>query len=208
MIQLSGDIVVASGNAGKIAELQKLFAEYPVRLRLQAEFAVQPAEETGVTFVENALLKARAASAQTGLPAIADDSGLAVDALGGAPGVRSARFALDCGSYDGTGDKDAANRKQLLTALSGVSMEDRAAHFHCALVFLRSATDPTPIIAEGRWAGEILDEERGSGGFGYDPLFLVPELQCTAAELDGVTKNTISHRGKAVKKLISALPTV
>lgn len=207
MIQLSGDIVVASGNAGKIVELKKLFADHPVNLRLQAELAVEPAEETGVTFVENALLKARAAAAQTGLPAIADDSGLAVEALGGAPGVRSARYALDCGSYDGAEDKDAANRRQLLAALCDVPKAERAACFHCAVVFLRSAADPTPLIAEGRWTGEILEEERGCGGFGYDPVFLVPELRRTAAELDAVTKNSISHRGKAVNNLLTALHT-
>jgi XTP/dITP diphosphohydrolase len=205
VVHLSGDVVVASGNAGKIAELQRLFADRPVTLHLQSEMNVVPAEETGVTFVENALLKARAAAQQTGLPAIADDSGLAVDALGGAPGVRSARYAQDAGAFGGAGDKDAANRQQLLTALEGVPDSERGACFYCALVYLRSADDPTPLIAEGRWNGIILTAERGSGGFGYDPLFLVPELDLSAAELDPSTKNSISHRGKAVQALLARL---
>ncbi len=205
MLHQSGDVVVASGNAGKIAELQRLFANRPVTLRLQSEMNVVPAEETGVTFVENALLKARAAAQQTGLPAIADDSGLAVDALGGAPGVRSARYAQDAGMFSGEGDKDAANRQQLLNALEGVPDVERGACFYCALVYLRSADDPTPLIAEGRWDGSILTAERGSGGFGYDPLFLVPELDLSAAELDAATKNSISHRGKAVQALLERL---
>jgi XTP/dITP diphosphohydrolase len=208
VIDLDGDIVVASGNAGKIAELQRLFAPWPVTLRLQSELNVVPAEETALTFIENALLKARAAAAQTGLPALADDSGLAVDALEGAPGVRSARYAEDAGSYDGDGDKDAANRRQLLHALRDVPGERRSARFYCALVYLRSADDPTPIIAEGRWEGAILSAERGSAGFGYDPLFLDPDRGLSAAELDAATKNAISHRGRAVQALLSRLRAV
>lgn len=207
-MNLNGNIVVASGNAGKIAELQRLFAQRPMTLQLQSELGVDPAAETGVTFVENALLKARAAAMQTGMPALADDSGLAVDALGGAPGVRSARYAEDGGSYDGSGDRDAANRHQLLRALRDTPASERAACFYCALVLLRSADDPTPIIAEGRWAGEILTEERGSGGFGYDPVFFVPDLGLSAAELDASTKNQVSHRGRAVQTLLARLGLV
>jgi XTP/dITP diphosphohydrolase len=204
-VKLSGEVVVATGNAGKLAEFRRLFEDWPVTLRAQSEFAVVPAEENAPSFVENAILKARAASAQTGLPALADDSGLAVDALGGAPGVRSARFAADAGSLRRGEDKDAANRRQLLVALEGVAEDARGASFHCALVFLRHAQDPTPIIAEGVWPGDILCEERGDGGFGYDPLFLLRDLGLSAAELPAMQKNCLSHRGQAVAALMARL---
>lgn len=194
---LAGDIVVASGNSGKVAELSRLLSSLPFNLRLQSELGVTPAEETGCTFVENALLKARAASEQTGLPALADDSGLAVDALGGAPGVYSARYAGDEG--------DAANNGKLLAALAGVPEDKRTAQFHCVLVLLRHAQDPTPVIAQAAWQGRILSSARGIDGFGYDPLFFVPSHGVAAAELDRDEKNRISHRGLAVAKLLKML---
>lgn len=202
---LSGDVVVASGNAGKISELARLLRDLPVTLRLQADYRVVPAEETGLTFVENALLKARAAARQAGRPAIADDSGLVVDALDGAPGIRSARFAADAGTLVAGADVDAANRRQLLQAMAGVADGERGAHFYCVLVFLRDAGDPAPLIAQGRWDGEILRAERGRGGFGYDPLFSVPGHDLTAAELEPARKNAISHRGQAVRELLRLL---
>jgi len=204
MRDLSGDVVVASGNAGKIAEFQRLLGSLPITLRLQGDLGVEPAEETGITFVENALLKARAAARQTGLPALADDSGLAVGALGGAPGVRSARFAEDAGSFTGD-DRDAANRRQLLAALEATPSDQRQAFFYCTLVFLRSADDPTPLIAEGRWHGEILAAEQGAGGFGYDALFFDPRQGLSAAELEPGVKNAVSHRGQATRALLAAL---
>lgn len=190
---IHGELVVASGNRGKIAELARIFADLPLTLRLQSELGVTPAEETGVSFVENALLKARAASAQTGLPALADDSGLAVDALGGAPGVYSARYA------DGGGD--SANNRKLLAALSDVPAAERTARFICVLVLLRHAEDPVPLIAMGQWPGRILESPRGSGGFGYDPLFEIPERGLSAAELAADEKNRISHRARAAAAL-------
>ena len=196
MLQSGTEIVVASGNAGKLAELTQIFADLPVRLRLQAEFQVVPAEETGSSFVENALLKARAASAQTGLAALADDSGIAVDALGGAPGVHSAR-------YSGAGD--AANNTKLLQALEGVPEAERGARFICVLVLLRHPADPIPLIAQGQWKGRILSAEQGDGGFGYDPLFAVEERGCSAAELSGAEKNRISHRARAATALRALL---
>ena len=202
---INGEIVVATGNAGKVAEFARLLDDWPVRLRLQGALGVIAPPETGMTFVENALLKARAAAAQTGLPALADDSGLAVDALGGAPGIRSARYAADAGTVDADEDRDAANRRQLLTAMAEVDDGQRGACFFCALVLLRHADDPTPIIAEGRWSGEILRQERGTGGFGYDPLFFVPGHNRSAAELDATEKNAISHRGIACRALLARL---
>lgn len=197
MSRIAGDVVVASGNMGKVAELGRLFAPLNITLRLQSDFAVVPAEETGLTFVENAILKARAASAQTGLPALADDSGLEVDALDGAPGVRSARYA-------GSGDT-ANNNAKLLEALHGVPDERRQARFHCVLVLLRHADDPVPLLAQGTWEGRILAAPRGGGGFGYDPLFWVPGHDASAAELDAEVKNRISHRGLAAAKMLTLL---
>jgi XTP/dITP diphosphohydrolase len=195
------EIVVASGNRGKIAELARTLAPLGVSLRPQDEFGVPEVEETGLSFVENAILKARAAAAHTGLPAIADDSGLAVDALGGAPGIYSARYA----AIDGEGAGDAANNAKLLEALADVPAGQRGAHFHCALVYLRSGDDPTPVIAEGRWPGRIREAASGDGGFGYDPLFEPAGLSVTAAELSPADKNRLSHRARASAALLEAL---
>lgn len=196
---LAGDIVVASGNQGKVAELARLFSQLPVNLRPQSDFSVVPAEETGLTFVENAILKARAVAAQTGLPALADDSGLEVDALLGAPGVRSARYA------EGSDGDDEANKRKLLDSMTDVPDGARQARFHCVLVFLRHPDDPVPLIAQGRWEGEILRQPQGNGGFGYDPLFFVPSHGVSAAELDPKIKNAISHRGFAAADMLSLL---
>ena len=189
-------VVLASGNAGKLAELDRILAPLGVELLSQAQFNVVEAEETGLTFVENAILKARAACAQTGLPAIADDSGLEVDALRGAPGIHSARYS---------GDGDAGNNLKLLDALADVPPGERTARFQCALVYLRHAQDPTPLICPGSWEGEILLEARGKDGFGYDPLFYVPQYHCSAAELDAGVKNRVSHRARACALLLAAL---
>jgi XTP/dITP diphosphohydrolase len=189
-------IVLASGNAGKLAELQRILAPLGVTLRPQSDYRVPEVEETGLTFVENALLKARAAAAHSGLPAIADDSGLEVDALRGAPGIRSARYAEG---------GDAANNAKLLEALDGVPESGRTARYQCVLVYLRHPADPTPLICNGSWEGRILAAPRGDGGFGYDPLFWVPECGCSAAELDAAEKNRISHRARASAALLEAL---
>jgi len=188
------DLVLASGNAGKLEELRQLLGATRYRLRAQSELDVADAEETGLTFIENALLKARHAARATGLPALADDSGLCVDALGGAPGLYSAR-------YGGVHGDAARNIARLLRELEGVPDTGRTARFHCALVVLRHADDPRPIIAEGSWAGRILHAPRGSGGFGYDPVFLDPENGCSAAELAPPIKHAISHRGRALALL-------
>jgi XTP/dITP diphosphohydrolase len=193
------EIVLASGNAGKLAELRELLAAAGHVLRAQSEFGIADAEETGLTFIENALLKARHASAATGLPALADDSGLCVDALGGAPGLYSARYA------GGHGDS-ARNIERLLGELRDVPDAARTARFHCALALLRSADDPRPLVAEGSWEGRILREPRGARGFGYDPVFLDPENGVSAAELDPAIKNAISHRGRALATLKLRLP--
>jgi len=195
------EIVVASGNRGKIAELARTLAPLGVSLRPQDEFGVPEVEETGLSFVENAILKARAAAAHTGLPAIADDSGLAVDALGGAPGIYSARYAAGDGERGG----DAANNAKLLEALADVPAGQRGAHFHCALVYVRSGDDPTPVIAEGRWPGRIREAASGDGGFGYDPLFEPEGLSVSAAELPPAEKNRLSHRARASAALLEAL---
>jgi len=189
-------VVLASGNAGKLAELDKILSPLGVELLSQAQLNVIEAEETGLTFVENAILKARAACAQTGLPAIADDSGLEVDALRGAPGIHSARYS---------GHGDAGNNLKLLEALANVPPGERTARFQCALVYLRHAEDPTPLICLGSWEGEILPEPRGLEGFGYDPLFYVPPYNCSAAELDTGVKNRVSHRAQACALLLAAL---
>ena len=193
------EIVLASGNAGKLAELRGLLAGSGHVLRAQSEFGIADADETGLTFIENALLKARHASVATGLPALADDSGLCVDALGGAPGLYSAR-------YGGVHGDDARNIARLLGELRDVRDAARSARFHCVLALLRSADDPRPLIAEGSWEGRILHEPRGAGGFGYDPVFLDPENGLSAAELDPAIKNAISHRGRALAALKARLP--
>jgi XTP/dITP diphosphohydrolase len=188
--------VLATGNRGKAAELSALLASAGLtwQLTAQAELGVSSPPETGATFVENALLKARHAALATGLPAIADDSGLVVPALGGAPGVRSARYA-------GEDADDRANVAKLLAALAAPGLE-RSAKFHCVLVALEHAEDPAPLIATGTWAGAIALEPRGAGGFGYDPVFFVPELDCTAAQLTAEQKNRMSHRGAALRRLV------
>jgi XTP/dITP diphosphohydrolase len=189
-------IVLASGNAGKLAELVTLLAPLGIDVVSQSSLSITGAPEERTTFVENALDKARHVSRLSGLPALADDSGLVVPALGGAPGIRSARYAG--GSAD-----DAANNAKLLAALAGVDRP--AAHYYCALVYLRHPEDPAPIIATARWHGTIIDSPRGHGGFGYDPLFYLPELGRTAAELDAQEKNRRSHRGQAMADLLEQL---
>ena len=191
-------VVLASDNPGKLAELTSLLADTGFVCVSQGEFGVSSAEETGSTFVENALLKARHAAASTGLCAIADDSGLAVDHLKGAPGVHSAR-------YSGVDATDEENRKFLLTALAGVPANQRTARFHSVVVYLRHAKDPIPIICHGHWSGTIALKPRGSGGFGYDSLFLADGCSQTAAELTADTKNSLSHRAQALVSLVGAL---
>ena len=191
-------IVVASGNPGKLAEFNRLLADAGLEFVSQRELGVEDIEETGLTFVENALLKARHAARVTGLAALADDSGLCVDALGGAPGLYSARYA-------GTHGDAAANIAKLLHALDGVEDARRGAYFHCTLALLRHPDDPRPLIAEGEWRGRVLHAPRGDGGFGYDPVFLDADTGLTAAELDPATKNRISHRGLALAKLQHAI---
>ncbi len=189
-------VVLASGNQGKLRELAAILAETGLSLHSQAEFAVVEAPETGLSFVENAIIKARNAAQQTGLAALADDSGLCVDALDGAPGIYSARYA-------GEGASDADNNRKLLASLRQQTL--RRAHFHCALVFVRHASDPAPIICEGLWEGEIVDQPRGDNGFGYDPLFYIPALGCCSAELPPAQKNQLSHRGQALAQLLARL---
>jgi len=191
-------VVLATGNPGKVRELAALLADSGLEIVPQTELGVGDAEETGLTFIENALLKARHAARVTGLPAIADDSGLAVDALGGAPGIYSARYA-------GSDGDDAANNRKLLEALSGMPQAQRTARFHCVMVYLRHADDPVPVVCHGQWPGHILEAPQGANGFGYDPLFLVPETGCASAELDAGTKNRLSHRGRALRLLVERL---
>ena len=192
-------LVLASSNAGKLAEFNRLLADAGIEVVSQASLGVDDAEETGLTFVENALLKARHAAQLTGLPALADDSGLCVDALGGAPGLYSARYAGSHGDH-------AANIAKLLGELDDLPAEQRGAHFHCTLVVVRHALDPDPLIAQGRWRGSILDAPRGDGGFGYDPVFCDPVSGLAAAQLSPAQKNAASHRGLALAQLIPALP--
>ena len=190
-------IVLASGNQGKIRELQHRLGD-AFELISQSELEVIAPEETGLTFLENALLKARNAAEQTGLPAIADDSGLAVDYLNGAPGIYSAR-------YSGPNATDEKNNAKLLEALSSISDESRTAHFQCALVYMRHHLDPTPIIGQASWQGRILTEPSGTNGFGYDPLFYAFDQKCASADLPPETKNRVSHRGQAIEILIKQL---
>lgn len=192
----SQSIVLASGNPGKIREIQAILAGHPIVP--QSQFQIEEADETGKTFVENALLKARNAASHSGLPAIADDSGLAVDYLHGAPGVISARYA-------GSDASDQDNVDKLLKELAGVPFERRTARFICVIVFIEHAEDPCPVIAQGIWEGRILDEPVGDNGFGYDPVFWVPEYECASAQLAPEVKNAISHRGKALCVLASVL---
>jgi XTP/dITP diphosphohydrolase len=189
-------IVLASNNAGKIREIQALLDGHPIVA--QSEFNVIEAEEAGSTFIENAIIKARNAALYSGLPAIADDSGLVVDALDGAPGVISARYA-------GAGSSDLDNLKKLLKELEGVPAAQRTARFTCIIVFMQHARDPLPVIAQGVWEGRILTEPAGENGFGYDPIFWVPERNCTSAELTSVEKNSLSHRGQALRNLMALI---
>jgi XTP/dITP diphosphohydrolase len=193
-------LVLASNNPGKLKEIRTLLLPLAVDVVAQADLGIDEAEEPHDTFLENALAKARHASTASGLPALADDSGLCVDALGGEPGVRSAYYA---GREGGREARDARNNTRLLEALHGVA--DRRAHYYCVLVLLRSANDPQPIVAEGTWHGEIARAPRGAGGFGYDPLFLVPGTGRTAAELAAEEKNRVSHRGRALAALVARL---
>jgi len=202
-------VVLASSNKGKLKEFSELLAPYDVEIIPQSEFKVEPPEETGLTFIENAIIKARYASQISGLPAIADDSGLAIDALNGQPGIYSARFSekeMGENLSDQT-NIDLALKK--LAALSSTNKEsaaiDRAARFHCVLVYMAHAEDPTPIVCHGQWQGSITLNQSGVGGFGYDPVFWVPEFECTAAELTKEQKNSRSHRGQALKQLIAQM---
>lgn len=192
-------IVLASGNKGKLAELQNALDTFDVELIAQSEFDVSDADETGLSFIENAILKARHASLATGLPALADDSGLEVDALDGAPGIYSARYSIMDGEAGPASDEK--NNQKLLTALKDVQPENRSARFHCVLAFIRHAKDPNPLICQGAWEGEIKTSLDGEGGFGYDPLFFIKELNCTSALLSKEEKNKISHRGQAIAQL-------
>jgi XTP/dITP diphosphohydrolase len=191
-------IVLATGNAGKVRELATLLDGCGYRLRPQSDFAIIEAEETGLSFVENAILKARNAARHTGLPAIADDSGLVCDALAGAPGIHSARYA-------GPAATDAANLDKLLTALAAEPDESRSCRFVCTMVYLAHAEDPCPLIAQGRWEGRVARAPRGTRGFGYDPVFVAAGGDFTAAELDSALKNEVSHRGQALRALVAQM---
>lgn len=191
-------VVLATGNAGKVRELASLLNDFGLDVVAQTELNVESIEETGLTFIENAILKARHAAKVTGLPAIADDSGLAVDVLGGAPGIYSARYA-------GEEATDQQNLEKLLVALQDVPDDQRQAQFHCVLVYMRHAQDPTPLVCHGCWPGVITREAAGNGGFGYDPIFFVPDAGKTAAELSREEKIAVSHRGQALKLLLEAL---
>ncbi|MDF1831491.1 MAG: RdgB/HAM1 family non-canonical purine NTP pyrophosphatase [Porticoccaceae bacterium] len=195
---MSLKIVLASNNAGKLKEFQQLLAERHFEVLPQAKFKIADVEETGLSFVENAIIKARHASKIAGLPAIADDSGLEVDFLDGAPGIYSARFS-------GAGANDRTNNQKLLESLHNVSDEQRSARFQCVLVYLRHPLDPTPLICQGTWEGRILKQPQGSNGFGYDPLFLDPTTGLSSAELSNDEKNTRSHRAKALECLLNQL---
>ncbi|MCK6263051.1 XTP/dITP diphosphatase [Vibrio sp. ZSDE26] len=191
-------LVLATGNQGKVREMADLLSDFGFDVVAQSEFNVSDVAETGTTFIENAIIKARHAAKETGLPAIADDSGLEVDFLQGAPGVYSARYA-------GEGATDLENLEKLLEAMKDAPQDQRTARFHCVLVLMRHENDPTPIVCHGKWEGSILTKPEGENGFGYDPIFYVPEESCASALLDSVRKKQLSHRGKALKSLFSAL---
>ncbi len=195
---MASKVVLASGNRGKVREIGALLAGLDFEVVPQSDFDLAEADESGLTFVENAIIKARHAADQTGLAAIADDSGLAVDALNGAPGIYSSRFA-------GVDASDQQNLDKLLFELSGLPDTQRTARFQCAIVYMTHAADPTPIICQGSWEGRILSESRGANGFGYDPVFYLPDHHCTSAELAPAVKNSLSHRGQALRKLLAAL---
>ena len=188
-------IVLASSNQGKLREFQQIFSVKDIELVPQSMFSISDADETGLSFVENAIIKARHASELTGLPSLADDSGIEVDALQGQPGIYSARYA-------GLHGADQENNRKLLLDLADVPEPLRTARFQCAIVFMRHSQDPTPLICQGSWEGRILSEECGINGFGYDPLFFVPSHNCTSAELSKETKNDLSHRGQALRELM------
>lgn len=191
-------LVLASGNQGKLREFSQLFADKNIQVIPQNEFDTIEAEETGLSFVENAILKARNACKFSGLPSLADDSGLEVDALQGAPGIYSARYAAD----ENGQTSDEANYLKLLTALKDVPNQQRTARFQCVLVYMRHENDPTPQVFQGSWEGQILTEASGAEGFGYDPVFFVPSENCSSAELSKDRKNQLSHRGQAIKQLL------
>lgn len=191
-------IVLATGNQGKVREMADILSEFGFDVVAQSEFNVSEVAETGTTFIENAIIKARNAAKETGLQAIADDSGLEVDYLNGAPGIYSAR-------YSGEDATDKENIEKLLDAMQGVESEKRTARFHCVLVLMRHENDPTPLVCHGKWEGQILTEEHGENGFGYDPVFFVPEDKCASAELAPSRKKQLSHRGKALASLFKAL---
>ena len=195
---LMKEIILASSNPGKVREINQLLAGLDLHVQPQTDFGVPDIEETGLTFVENAILKARNAAQHTGRPAIADDSGIEVDALNGAPGIYSARYA-------GIGASDQANLEKLLTELGDLPEEKRTARFQCLMVYMRHANDPTPLICQGSWEGRILFKPQGENGFGYDPVFYVPSHDCSSAELAAEVKNSLSHRGQALRKLLAAL---
>jgi XTP/dITP diphosphohydrolase len=192
------EIVLASSNPGKVREINQLLADLDLHVKPQSEFGIPDAEETGLTFVENAILKARNAAWHTGLPAIADDSGIEVDALNGEPGIYSARYA-------GADASDQANLEKLLADLRDIPESQRTARFQCLMVYLEHVDDPTPLICQGTWEGRILFEPRGDNGFGYDPVFYVPTHDCSSAELTPKIKNSLSHRGHALRQLVQAL---
>ncbi|MBD1576234.1 MULTISPECIES: XTP/dITP diphosphatase [Vibrio] len=191
-------LVLATGNQGKVKEMASLLADFGFDVHAQSEFNLIEAEETGTTFIENAIIKARHAAKETGLPAIADDSGLEVDYLQGAPGIYSARYA-------GADASDQQNLEKLLAAMKDVPAQQRSARFHCVLVVMKHADDPTPLVCHGVWEGKILTEAMGEHGFGYDPIFWVPEDQCSSAELEPMRKKQLSHRGKALKSLFTQM---
>lgn len=191
-------IVLATANPGKLSELQALLRPLSIDVRPQSDFTAAVADETGLSFIENAILKARHAARASGLPAIADDSGLEVDALRGAPGIYSARYA-------GPDASDAENLQQLLDALRDVTPDRRGARYQCALAFMRWDLDPSPLVCQASWEGSIIEAPRGSGGFGYDPIFLPVDSELTAAELLPAQKNRVSHRGKALQQLVRQL---
>lgn len=191
-------IVLATGNQGKVREMADLLSDFGFDVVAQSEFNVSEVAETGTTFIENAIIKARHAAKETGLCAIADDSGLGVDSLKGAPGIYSARYA-------GEGATDQQNLEKLLKAMEGVPESERTARFHCVLVLMRHENDPTPIVCHGKWEGRILTQAEGDNGFGYDPVFFVPEDNCASAQLEPTRKKQLSHRGKALKQLFATL---
>ena len=191
-------LVLASGNAGKLKELSSMLTPLGWTVRSQGDWKINEAVEDGLSFIENALIKARHAARHTGLRALGDDSGLVVDALGGMPGIYSSRYA-------GADADDKANIQKLLHALRGVPAPERTAHFYCAMVLVRHAEDPAPLISTGKWAGRIMEQPRGEGGFGYDPIFWVPGNECSSAELTPGVKNSLSHRGQALTALIAQM---